>query len=114
MIVDKDKQYRTKSGNEVRIYETNNGGAFPVHGAVLEDGIWMLKSWRSHGCKWHDDKSDYDLVEIKPRIKRTMWVNVYPDGVVEHETRKSADSVARKERIACVKVDFECEKGEGL
>jgi hypothetical protein len=52
---------------------------------------------------------------VKPRIKREVWVNVYPhcigDGM---ETKELADMKARLDRIACVKLIIDCEEGEGL
>ena len=57
------------------------------------------------------------LIEVKPRIKREYWVNLYSDRYDSfcHKTRKAADANAiSDERIACVKVSIDCEEGEGL
>jgi hypothetical protein len=51
--------------------------------------------------------------EVKPRHKRTVWINVYPDHAAIHPHRQSADynNVCR---LACICVDLDFEEGEGL
>jgi hypothetical protein len=56
----------------------------------------------------------FDLVEVKPRIKRTVWVNVYSNGFAGWLDRKTADANSSFTRLACVKVEIDCEEGEGL
>ncbi len=117
-MIDKTKQYKTRDGREVRIYATDAGGDFPVHGAIKTGDEWESNSWKLNG-NWRDHlDEEYDLIEVKPRIKRTYWVNVYPERVREkdyaHHTRQSADSFCNIGRIACVKVEIDCEEGEGL
>jgi hypothetical protein len=54
---------------------------------------------------------------VKPRIKREVWVNVYPDSVGSVcKTREEADRLrpCTHNRIACVKLTIDCEEGEGL
>jgi hypothetical protein len=59
--------------------------------------------------------SPYDLVEVKPRHKVVRWVNVYPNGdMVHHMTRESAEFTRDKRCVACIRVEFEYEEGEGL
>ena len=59
-----------------------------------------------------------DLIEVKPRIKRTVWLNVHVNrSVVAHNYREEADNLFCKDvapRIACIKVDLDFEEGEGL
>lgn len=111
-MISMDKQYRTKSGLEVRIYATDVGGDFPIHGAVLIDGKWKFRAWRYTGS-WGAE-SEYDLIEVKPRIQREYWVNVkHNDYSSLHYTRKAADTYP-DDRIACVKIIIDCEEGEGL
>jgi len=115
--IDITKQYRTREeGYPALVYNTNGGGNYPVHGAVFKDGKWEIQQWTKSGKYLaFEDQSPLDLVEVKPRIKRTLWVNVYPDNVVEHETKEKADKIARKyDRLACVKIEIDCEEGEGL
>jgi len=114
--VDLSKEYRTRSGCRARLYEKYGSGKYPIHGAVYEDGEWIIMTWMLSGKYMREDADGrYDLIEVKPRIKRTFWVNVYPEGVVEHETKEHADKIARKyNRLACVKIELDCEEGDGL
>ena len=79
-MIDINKRYCTKSGHEVRIYATDGGGDYPVHGAVLEKNYWRILSWDENGNLKSDQGQPYDIVEFKPRIKRSLWVNIYPLG----------------------------------
>jgi hypothetical protein len=115
-MISKDKKYRTKSGREVRIYAVDSGGKYPVHGAILEDGVWSHETWKKDGVYSENLDESLSLVEVKPRIQRVAWLNVYPDGTqtVVHDTRVEADDDATRDRIACVKITIDCEEGEGL
>jgi hypothetical protein len=117
-MIDKSKTYRTRDGREVRIYATDGVGRYSVHGAIREDDGWRNAVWTEIGKAGLCDDVDYanDLVEVRPRIKREVWVNVYPDPAVcgAGSTKKYADEWAAKNRIACVKLTIDCEEGEGL
>jgi|SanBayMetagenome_1026888.scaffolds.fasta_scaffold04503_6 hypothetical protein len=119
-MIDPKKQYRTRDGREVRIYAVDGGGPFSVHGAIYKPCLeeWETRQWPAtghYGSK--KTQSPCDLIEVKPRIKREVWVNVYPDGQIMHEQRKTADAFSvdnTDRRIACVKLVIDCEEGEGL
>lgn len=68
-MISKDKQYRTRSGYEVRIYATD--GTYPnvVHGAYLGEHGWAACLWLNSGSAKEGYLRSYDLVEIKPRPK---------------------------------------------
>ena len=121
MKIDINKQYQTRNGKKVRIYCTDASGHYPVHGAVWEEQTkeWNICTWTKDGKHNLDDdmKGDpFDLVEVKPRIQREYWLNIYKD----HEkgsnwkTKQEADRYAFNDRIACVKIVIDCEEGEGL
>jgi len=120
-MIDKSKVYKTRDGREVRIYATDGGGEYPVHGAYLCRGEWRVEAWDEKGFWTDPDHEDnVDLIEVKPRIKREVWVNVYPDvrfGQI-FKTKAEADEChyCKKvdPRIACVKLTIDCEEGEGL
>jgi hypothetical protein len=114
-MIDKNKTYRTRDGREVRIYATDGGGPYPVHGAVLGTNFWSATNWSENGSyRINHDDHEYDLIEILPRHKRTVWLNVHPDNeYAAFGERAEADEVAY-ERIACVKVELDFEEGEGL
>ena len=122
-MISKDKQYRTRDGREVRIYATDGGvGKSMVHGATLDEAPgWFPRLWYPDGS--HTENGDLDLIEVKPRIKRTFWMNVYPEHDIRpYEDKYVADSCEslrdvmgiESRRIACVKVEIDCEEGEGL
>ena len=54
----------------------------------------------------------YDLIEVKPRIKRAVWLALYP----LDDVRIVSDDCTAVEKgcLACVKVEIDCEEGEGL
>ena len=118
-VISIDKKYRTRDGREVRIYSTDTEHGFDgVHGATKENHGWELTAWGRNGMKDLSgiQKSRSDLIEVKPRIKRTHWYNVYsnPKDCNIASTKEDADFYASRGRIACVKVEIDCEEGEGL
>ena len=117
-MIELGKQYRTEDGREVRIYALDAGGQTPVHGAIKRSGLWIVTSWSKEG-RWSISNPENNLVEVKPRIHREVWVNVFrhDDGAEFFETCESkanADLIASDARIACVKLVIDCEEGEGL
>jgi hypothetical protein len=112
-MIDINKKYRTRDGREVRIYATDGRGIYPVHGAVkVEDG-WIPYTWQEIGVEGVNNARD--LIEVRPRHKRTVWFNVFKN--VEHggyENKLEADICAGTDRIACIKVELDFEEGEGL
>jgi hypothetical protein len=73
-MISKDKQYKTREGQEVRIYATDGKGSYPIHGAVLTDEGWDEQTWKQDGGFNHD-VSRLDLIEIVPKVK--VWVEYY-------------------------------------
>lgn len=118
-MIDPSKTYRTRDGREVRIYATDGKGpASVVHGAINYNDGWVQHTWFADGM-YHYTPSCRDLIEVKPRIKREVWVNVYrhDDGVEFYEVlsrKEDADGYAGDARIACVKLVIDCEEGHGL
>lgn len=122
MKIELGKQYKTRDGREVRILMTDGGDwQWPVIAAYKDrDGNWWplhcTKDGRVTGSYNEDPR---DLIEVKRRIKRRVWVNVYrhDDGaefVELHDRRDHADGSGGTARVACVKLTIDCEEGEGL
>ena len=115
-MIDPNKTYQTKSGREWRWYGENGDGQ--IHGAYkTSDGIWNMAVWEKDGTYLDIIRNSLmDLVEVKPRIKRTYWLNIYenPNRYDIHEKRKVVNDTALHDRLACVKVEIDCEIGEGL
>jgi len=113
-MIDINKTYRTRDGREVRIYATDGKGIYPVHGAVKVEGGWLHYTWKATGIEGVSNVND--LIEVRPRHKRTVWVNMYGTGIVGEtcSSKEHADLAAACYRIACIKVDLDFEEGEGL
>ena len=112
-MIDINKKYRTRNGREVRIYAVDGDEPRPVHGAIKSPTGWVVSHWPQDGIQSSYEGSN-DLVEVKPRIQRTLWVNVFPNTITTYFHRLDADNYAGSSRLACVKVEIDCEKGEGL
>ncbi|CAB4124863.1 hypothetical protein UFOVP62_38 [uncultured Caudovirales phage] len=120
-MIDINKQYRTRDGREVRIYATDGGLEHCMtHGAAKnKSGYWEAASWYTAHGGYYDCGVDhhYDLIEVRPRHKRTVWLNMYSDGNVGklYDSKEHANGVERTaRRIACIKVELDFEEGEGL
>jgi len=115
-MISKDKTYTTLRGMPVRIYATDAGGLFPVHGAIFNDGMWNGMKWTEEGKTHVFNPSCMvntvdDLIEVKPRIKRTVWLHIYDNYTKVSDT--TIRLTMNKPR-ACVKIEIDCEEGEGL
>ncbi len=110
-MINKDKQYKTRDGREVRIYATDGGGIYPVHGAIKGEHEWVLNKWSDDG-KFELHNHKYDLIEVKPRMKFERWVAIDSGGnasmLSERVTNGGPSLFAIKHIV------FEVEEGEGL
>jgi hypothetical protein len=117
-MIEASKKYKTRGGRDVRIYAVDGAGGYPVHGAYdLEGAGWQPAAWTADGLFRTGDANgnELDLIEVKPRIKRTVWLNVYAEYVsAAYNSEEMADLAADKDRIARVKVDIDVEEGHGL
>lgn len=117
-MIDPNKQYRTRDGREVRIYAVDGGGNKTFHGAIQHEWGWGAAQWFPNGNYLDALGDPRDLIEVKPRIKRKVWLNVYPEssGIPDalYYGRASADNCASSRRIACVEIDIDVEEGHGL
>ena len=118
-LISMDKTYRTRNGREVNIFTVDGRRKFfPVIGEVKrDDENWIYCSWSKDGneCGFVDE---LDLIEVKPRIKRELWVAIYPENhFLAGEIYASKEDAIRNcgyARIAIVKIEIDCEEGEGL
>jgi len=115
-MIDISKNYHARCGDDAIIYNTDAGGDYPVHGATFHHGIWHTDTWTSTGRNNKDEpEGDDDLIEVKPRIKRTLILGLYADGSTEcYSTRDDADKCAAGPRVACVKIEIDVPHGTGL
>ena len=110
-MIDINKTYRTCNDYEVRIYATDGGKNGTTHGAVKREVGWMIATWDGEGKSAF---GDYDLIEVRPRHKRTVWLNVSDGHCWVYPSREKADASPSMLRIACIKVELDFEEGEGL
>lgn len=121
-----NKTYKTRDGRPVRVLCVDaKHASFPVKALIAnESGQEVVVSLTATGKffeRSHTDSS-IDLVECKPRVKRTLWLNLHKTGEVYAHPSKEAARDGRinsygKEAacyLACVKVEIDCEEGEGL
>ena len=112
-MIDINKKYRTRACAEVRIYAVDGDEPRPVHGAFKSPTGWVVSCWRQDGTQL-DFGGHYDLIELKPRIKRTLWVNLFPHTTAMFSHKLDADVYASSARLACVKFEIDVEEGHGL
>ena len=110
-MIDINKSYRTRHGLEVRIYAIDGSGRLSIHGAMKTPDGWVPMQWPLAG-RWTASDSPFDLIEVKPRIKKAVWLHVFKDGNVVAAVDPASYNITH--RIACVKVEIDCEEGEGL
>lgn len=117
-MISMNKKYRTRDGREVRIYAVDGEENYPVHGAV-KNAEWSICYWIPHGKACSSTiENRLDLIEVKPRIKRKIWINWYrrDDGaeVLEASMSKAEACDVGTACIACVEIDIDVEEGHGL
>lgn len=112
-MIDLEKHYRTEAGYEVKLSFIDG---WKVYGHFKnKSGYWFDGEWGEYDGKYLSYfKPEHNLVEIKPRIKQNLWLNIHSGGVLVHATKKDADATRHKSCIACVKVELDYEEGEGL
>ena len=114
-MIDIKKNYRTRDGREVRIYATDGRGEFQIHGAIKTDIGWSCSEWKLNGQSYANRSGPNDLIEVRQRHKRTVWLNFYDDGTqTSHHNLEEAEEERGEICIACVKVKLDFEEGEGL
>jgi len=118
-MISRNKTYITRNGWEAHIAAIIDDEHFQVLGIIKnpETQEWMAESWSIDGhFEFNaEDESEWDLIEIKGRVKRTYWVNLYnpPEGesrlYLRHDT-------AMENRLAgwigCAKIKIDIEEGE--
>jgi hypothetical protein len=111
--VDWWKPILARDGRAARFMGTLDDGRHVV--AVKNaDGSQFVGCWPITGAICGGVSSD-DIINVPERIKREVWLNVYESGgITPWADKDTADTHALEGRIACVRVQIDCEKGEGL
>ena len=78
-LILKTGKVQTRDGREVRIYATDAGGSYPVHGAVRCGLKWEFKSWLLTGV--YSSVADLKAEDLVP-IPQPQYFNIHtgPDG----------------------------------
>ena len=113
MKIEMGKKYKTRAGDEVRLYACNCGGVWSVHGAYKIDEGWRSEVWKENGRYNERENNDNDLIEVPQWIQREYWVNVYEHGIGTGNRDKCDADANGGSRLACVKMIIDCEVGEG-
>lgn len=109
----KPELLQTRNGCEVRIYATDAGGDYPVHGATHDGHRWGLMTWTLDGVSHTGmGPSSSDLIAKPQRV--AGWVNVYyPSrpgfavGDLVHKTIADAQNAALSTCIGQIYIDAE-------
>jgi hypothetical protein len=120
-MIEMNKKYKTRDGQEVRILMVNGGGEYPVIGARKDGEFWEEASWSMEGNFYTNEEDGRDLLEVQEEV--TGWVNIYPadnrkdqPGVGLEYTFKASREQANKDaasgRVACIQITYT--KGQGL
>jgi hypothetical protein len=63
--IDDGGEVMTRDGREVRIYATDGGEVYPIHGSV---GGW-IRSWKIEGTQLTNGAEYDDLIPKRPKLK---------------------------------------------
>jgi hypothetical protein len=124
MIIDIQKRYRTGRGQEVKFYDRTHHN---IHGAIKSNsndgvGLWHVHEWDLEGHSRLDVsgkyQADFDLVEVKEKINRKIWLLVMKDGNVaavnKQEHYDGIRSGPLENFVAIIPIEFSYTEGEGL
>lgn len=104
-MIDLSKEYKTIDGNAVKLFEIHKD---KVIGMVIFQvtspypTMWELDG--KHFSIW----KEFDLVEVKPIIEHSAWINVYKWGIAyrTYNTKEDADICAEEHRIDCIEIKY--------
>jgi len=83
--IEPNKYYKTRDGQKAKVYATDCGGSYPVHGAIqqIENDVWWQTVWTLDGLLCPPKCNYIDLVaEWREPIKIERWAIVHDSGSV--------------------------------
>lgn len=118
-MIDLSRPVTTREGRPALVYTTEAlHPHYPLHGAYeVEPEVWVPASWTRDGKYIPYRESRRDLINPPAhvcRIRRTVWLNIYPETTTTHIGAASARVAACAGRLACISVLVDCVEGEGL
>jgi hypothetical protein len=86
------KKYKTRRDYELKIYSTDNGSDYPVHGAykALGDDYWAVACWDKFGSFRTGHEGPFDLIEVKEPERVEFWLSSYSNFNLRYKTKESA------------------------
>ena len=114
-MISMDKEYRTRDGRKVRLLCVDGpDDIYPVIGFV--EGSIGTYEWCSDGMSCESQVENIrDIIESKPRVKKTVWINFHVDGVVTvWDSEGGAREYFPQTTIARTKHEIDVEHGHGL
>jgi hypothetical protein len=81
-MIDIDKQYTLAGNRDVKVKLSHIDGNI-VYGYYHTDDDWQSLKWSLMGgaCLSLNNPC-YNLVEVKTKIKKDIWISIYPNGVM--------------------------------
>ena len=108
------KSYKTRDGRWARIICVDREGKDSIIALIPFDkeGHEGIYAYNANGRSFDDYQSESDL--MPPKIKRTVYINVYSDTMTIHDKKHHAESFRGSNCIAYLERDIEYYEGEGL
>jgi len=75
-MIDINKEYTTRDGNEVRIYAVDGHLKYPIHGAIKREGGCRSMEWTKDGM-YHGVGFESGLDLIEKKQTKTIHIGVY-------------------------------------
>ena len=117
-MIEIGKEYRLANGWRYRLGIVDGGGDYPVKGwfeSPQTPNEWEAISHTANGKFEAGFANSRDLVEVRPRKTREVWLNIYKDGSLGvHATRDGAVVAGGSHPEARKLITIEYEVGEGL
>jgi len=113
-LINLESAYKTRGGQDVRIYAIDGIVERCVHGSVFLEGGWVAAVWTADGFHRPSKTQDaFDLIEVKPRIKIERWALVERNGGYSLWLDKPSKA-STVDAFGITRIAFEVEEGEGL
>ena len=83
-----------------RVYVTNAGGLYPIHGAVFYNGNWEVRAWTNEGRSNLGVETPFDLMPPKPK-PREVWIWEWNNGELCKGYEKTRNAITIGHSLRC-------------
>lgn len=98
------KEYKTRDGSMARIYATDGGEPWPIHGAIFEGGLgergWVIQTWNYDGMNTGPGVKSGD--DLMPQV-REWWIVAGEAWDNEAECREAAKMLHNRPEVIHVR-----------